>query len=116
MKKKNKISIILIILLITILAFSNIAFASITEKIHPLDPSNQTIKNAMNIIIGVFQVAAAGVGVIMLTVLGIKYVASSPNEKAEIKKHATVYIVGACMAFGASGLVTILQQFVKELI
>lgn len=68
----------------------------------------------MSIIIGIFEVVAAGVAMIMLVVLAIKYMASSPSEKAEIKKHAVVYIVGAVMAFGAVGVVEIIRTFVKD--
>lgn len=68
----------------------------------------------MSIIIGIFEVVAAGVAMIMLVVLAIKYMSSSPSEKAEIKKHAVVYIVGAVMAFGAVGVVEIIRTFVKD--
>ena len=44
----------------------------------------------MSIIIGIFEVVAAGVAMIMLVVLAIKYMASSPSEKAE-KKNSKTY-------------------------
>ena len=52
----------------------------------------------------------------MLIVLAIKYMSSAPNEKAEIKKHAAVYIVGAVMAFAAVGVVQIIKTFSEEIV
>lgn len=70
--------------------------------------------HAIGIIIGIFQVAAVGVASIMLVVIAIKYMSSSPSEKAEIKKHAVVYIVGAVMAYGSAGVIQILKAFVSD--
>ena len=63
------------------------------------------------IIIGVVQVIGVAVAVIMLIVLAIKYVSAAPNDKAEIKKHAVVYVVGAVVLFAASGILEIIKQF-----
>lgn len=74
------------------------------------------VENPMKVIIGIFQVVAVGIGSIMLVVLAIKYMTAAPGDKAEIKKHAVVYIVGACMAFASSGIVGIIQIFANEAI
>ena len=47
----------------------------------------------------------------MLIVLAIKYISAAPNDKAEIKKHAVVYIVGAIVLFAASALLGIVKNF-----
>lgn len=62
-------------------------------------------------ILGVVQVIGMAVAVIMLIVLAIKYISAAPNDKAEIKKHAVVYIVGAVILFAASGIVEIIKNF-----
>ena len=36
------------------------------------------------------------------------------GDKAEIKKHAVVYIVGAVVLFGATGLLGIIKNFTAE--
>ena len=113
-KKIFKITVALISILILSLTFSNSVFAGLTSRIKPNENATKSFKGAMEIIIGLFQVAAIGIASIMLIVLGIRYVSSAPNEKAEIKKHATVYLVGACIAFGASGLIQIFKGLVKE--
>lgn len=59
----------------------------------------------------VIQVIGIAVAVIMLMVLGIKYMVASAADRAEIKKHAIVYVVGAIIMFGAAGIVGIIKDF-----
>ena len=41
---------------------------------------------------------------------------SAPSDKAKIKQHATIYIVGACIAFAASGVVQIIKNFTTDIL
>lgn len=66
-------------------------------------------------ILNMVQVVAMFVAIIMLIVLAIKYISAAPNDKAEIKKHAVVYIVGAVVLFGATGILQIIKQFALNL-
>lgn len=95
------------------IVFSNIVQA--TNKINPNQDAVGGFTKPLQVIIGLFQITAVGLGAIMLIVLAIKYMTSAPGDKAEIKKHAVVYIVGACMAFGATGVVEIIKNFAEEL-
>lgn len=61
--------------------------------------------------LSVAQIIGTAVAVVMLIVLAIKYISAAPNDKAEIKKHAVVYIVGAIVLFAASGLLGIIKSF-----
>ena len=62
-------------------------------------------------ILGVVQVVGVAIAIIMLIVLAIKYISAAPNDKAEIKKHAVVYVVGAVVLFAASGIIGIIRGF-----
>ncbi len=113
MKKKmmNKIFLICVNIM---LIFSKSALA--IGNLETDDGAVSYVENPMKVIIGIFQVVAVGIGSIMLVVLAIKYMTAAPGDKAEIKKHAVVYIVGACMAFASSGIVGIIQIFANEAI
>ena len=50
------------------------------------------------------------VTVIILLVLGIKYMMGSASEKAEYKKTMIPYLVGAVLIFGASAITTVVVQ------
>lgn len=80
----------------------------------PLDEdANSTVMNAGGKILGLAQIVGVGVATIMLVVLAIKYMSSAPGDKAEIKKHAVVYVVGAILIYAASGVLAILQAFAE---
>ena len=51
------------------------------------------------------------IAIIMLIVLAIKYISAAPGDKAEIKKHAVVYVVGAVVLFAATGILQIIKKF-----
>lgn len=127
MKKQTAIKILAAMLTILMLAvcMSSTVFANDTNAngdflISPGDiKPTQTAasNNAQSIagqILGVVQVIAVAVAVIMLIVLAIKYISSAPNDKAEIKKNAIVYVVGAIILFGAAGLLQLIQTFAKD--
>ena len=46
---------------------------------------SETIKPVINAIIGTIQVAGTGIALIMVSVLGIKYMLAAPNDKADVK-------------------------------
>ena len=59
---------------------------------------------------GVFQVAGIIVATIMLIVLAIKYLTSSPQDKADVKKSAFIYVFGAILLYAASGVMGIIKS------
>lgn len=89
------------------------ANASLTKTFTQTDESgaSEAASNIIGMIINIAQVIGMGVAIIMLVVLAIKYIAASPDGKAEIKKNATIYIVGAVILFAASGILGIIRNF-----
>ena len=75
----------------------------------------KSVGKMANAILGIVQVVGMAVAVIMLVVLAIKYISAAPSDKAEIKKHAVVYIVGAVVLFGASGILQIVKNFATNI-
>ena len=120
--KKNTVKLVVAALSITflVIALSNIAFGvdfgSITPRsvITNASDSTGTSGSAYKIvgaILTIVQVIGVGVAIIMLIVLAIKYISAAPGDKADIKKHAVVYVVGAIVLFAASGLLGIIKNF-----
>lgn len=68
-------------------------------------------KNIAGAIITVTRVVTAGVAIIMISILAMKYMTAAPSEKADIKKHAIPYVVGAIIMFSVTGILGILQNF-----
>lgn len=113
-KRINKIIVAFLFMIMLFIFFANTTTIFATSGINPTTPANQTFSRAVKIIIGIFEVVAVGVGIVMLMALAIRYMSSAPSDKAEIKKHAVVYIVGAVMAFGATGIVELIKSFTEE--
>lgn len=67
--------------------------------------------NMAGAIISIAKVICAGVAIIMITVIAMKYMLAAPSEKADIKKHAVVYVVGAVVMFAATAILQIIQDF-----
>ena len=70
----------------------------------------QSVKGILQAGLVIAQVVGTGVAVIMLIVLAIKYLTASAADRAEIKKSAFVYVVGAVVLFAASGILGIISK------
>lgn len=117
-RKVIKVVSILLMVLMVVMTLSTAVFA--TEgldwdevKITAKDNSgaSTSFSNIIGAIINIVQVIGMGVAIIMLVVMAIKYISAAPSEKAEIKKSATVYIIGAIVLFAASGILGIIKNF-----
>ena len=72
---------------------------------------DDSMTNAIGAIITITRIIAVGVAIIMLLVLAMKYMSAAPGDKAEIKKSAVIYVVGAIVLFAVGGILTIIQNF-----
>ena len=121
MKKQTAIKILAAMLTILMLAVCMSSTVLATDYMNPdsIKPNDDTgaasqFQNVAGSILAIVQVIAVATAVIMLIVLAIKYISSAPNDKAEIKKNAIVYVVGAIILFGASGLLQLIKTFAQD--
>ena len=63
-----------------------------------------------NNIVTIIQVVGIVIAVIVLLVIGIKYMMGSASEKAEYKKTMIPYIVGAVLIFAGTSLVKVIYS------
>lgn len=116
---KNKTLKIIAVLFIAIALITlSTTIVRATTGFEPIEPkpagtAGEKVTNTAGQILTIVRIVGMAVAVIMLTILGIKYVAASPNEKADYKKGMTVYVVGAVLLFGASALLSVIQKFVE---
>ena len=59
------------------------------------------VSQLSNSVYSILQFIAVVVAVVMITILGIKYITGSVEMQADIKKTLVPYVIGAFMAFGA---------------
>lgn len=119
--KKNKKIIMLIITIFTI-AFMIVPIIS-KATIDPNDfqPGNPSqadvtkIANIANPIIGTIKVAGIVIAVIILTIIGIKFMTGSIEEKAEYKKVLPGYFIGAIMVVAISQFIAVIIDIVTNI-
>lgn len=117
MNKKTIFKILSIALMVVMVAMclGNVALADVDYKPDGSSSTTATkFQTILNIFLGLAQVIGIAIAVIMLIVLAIKYISAAPGDKAEIKKHAVIYIVGAVVLFAASGIIQIIKTFAKD--
>lgn len=116
MTKKVMRVVALLLATVLVVALAGSVFASGTElsqfdNIKDSSGAGSSVTNIIGAIINIAQIIGTGVAIIMLIVLAIKYISAAPGDKAEIKKHAVVYIVGAIVLFAATGILQIIKNF-----
>lgn len=75
--------------------------------------ASEKISKVITTMVVAVKVAAVAIAIIMLLVLAMKYMMAAPGEKAEIKKHAVVYVIGAVVLFGVTGILSLIEKFSK---
>ena len=120
MKKTSKLIVALLIILsivmISVSSFADDALTPGSFGTGTID-SNQTsiIKDMGGQIIGVVRTVGVLVAVVILLILGIKYMVGSAEEKADYKKSMIPYIVGAVLIFAASTIAGIVYDMASAL-
>ena len=115
MKRTVKImSIILlaVVVLSTVLTVTNYALVSPSEVGSAINDSigASEITSLGGKIIGALRIFGVVASVLILVVLGIKYMMASPEGKADYKSNMVPYIVGAVLIFGATQVASLVYN------
>lgn len=76
--------------------------------------SSQKLEEKAETILGVIQVVGIVVSVVMLMIIGIKYMMGSLEERAEYKETLKPYIIGAFLIFSGTTIPQIIYQIAKN--
>lgn len=113
MKVMQKSIKILILLCVVMLLFSTNIYAFSIIDFPGTAANNTDLDNAGNKIITVISTIGSIVSVVVLVVIGIKYMLGSVEEKAEYKRTLMPYAIGAGLVFAASTIAGIIYNMVK---
>ena len=104
MKIKKIISIILLAIVV-ISIFGTTVMATEPKGLKNVtgggNIGTDTINQAGKNIVSILQAVGVVLSVVMLIVIGIKYMMGSAEEKAEYKKSLMPYVIGAALIFAA---------------
>ena len=114
MNKKVVVKIVnMILIAMVIISISLNCFALTPGQITGSENVSGTsqITKLGNDIVGIFQVVGVVLAVVIIIVLGIKYMLGSAEEKSEYKKSMLPYVVGAALIFAGSIFANVIYQF-----
>ena len=116
--KVIKISVVLIAILLIVLVTTVDASAMIGQIEDNINMNTSAAKSATSFgqkIIGAIQVIGVGIAVIMLLYIAIKYMIAAPSEKAEYKKTAISFSIGAVILFASTALLEVIKKLMENL-
>ena len=113
MKKTVKImsTILLVIMLLT--SVSSVVFATDAKsalKSYDKATVDSNVMNFGNTIVPIVRAIGVIAAVVILMVVGIKYMMGSAEEKAEYKKTMPAYVIGAVLVFAASQVIAFIAE------
>ncbi len=114
-KKLIKIVSALVLIVMIISMVSTVFAVTDPKDLQGVTTGNSQINNIGKKIIGLVQTIGTITSVLILVVLGIKYMMGSAEEKAEYKKTMIPYLVGAVLIFAASNIASAIYSFANQI-
>lgn len=121
MKRKIKVFLIVILVIYQIFCINHVVFAVSGSDLAGLfDGKNgvgtadgeRLMTDVMSTVLSVIRIVAIGIAIIMITVLGIKYMSAAPSEKANIKNQLITFTVGAVVVVGTTSILGMIKDTV----
>lgn len=89
-------------------------FDSYTSEGTSFQIIDNTINRTGGIILTIVRIFSFCLGLLLLIIIGIKYMIAIPEVKAELKKSMPTYIIGVVILFAASGILQLVTYFVGD--
>ena len=102
--KLSKVLSIVAVTLMLVASVSNVALAINPASISGNVSGTEDVTALGSKVIGLIQTVGSVAAVLVLVILGVKYMMGSTEEKAEYKKTMMPYIIGAILVFAASNI------------
>lgn len=127
MKKTMKIMSVMMIAIMVLFTMTTMvsAWGGTQQNLDPVNMAknlhgvatnaSNSVTSIGNQIIGIITTVGVVVAVVILLVLGIKYMMGSASEKAEYKKTMIPYLVGAVLIFAASAITKVVVDLTSNL-
>ena len=119
--KLVKLIIAILIAIILFFVFSQNTFSlsyDISTKFADVQVDKSNANNTISVIFGkainFLQIVGAGIAIIMLVVIGIRWMSAAPSGKAQVAKTSRYYIMGAVFIFAAIALLQLIKNFTNS--
>lgn len=120
MNKNMIIKIIaLLCALLCIVSMINVSSAVTGDDIQNFKGSSgaegsEAVKKIVGMVLDVVRLVGAAVAVVMLMTVAAKYMIASSGDRADIKKYALNYVIGAIILFAASSILKMIKDTIVE--
>ena len=113
--KRNIIRIAFcLIIILSIICITTVSATSIIGELdsnkNNMTDAGKTVGETGKTIVAAIKIIGTGIAILMLLYIAIKYMTVAPSEKAEFKKTAVVYAIGAVVLFAAPRLVELVMD------
>ena len=115
MNRKKIFKIIMIIMQVVLLIFTfNNTVLAVSSYYQIYDNSYNPFYGTITKIVGILQAVGMSVAVIMLAIIGIRFLIASPEGKAELKQQLFPYFIGCILLFGGAWLLSLVAKVAGE--
>jgi len=110
---KKSVVIILMLVLMIVFASNTVVALNVNQytNIYENSSEEEGLRNIGGKVLGIVQVLGTIVSIAMFIVMGMKYMFTSVEEKAEMKKKMFPFLIGAILLFGGTGILTIIANW-----
>lgn len=125
MKKIIKITKVLFVIITCMMAFnfitcqvfanSNFNLNAFDNEITEADGMRNLVNDTAATAISIMRIVCVTIAIVILLTISMKYMMSAPGDRADIKKHAVHYVIGAFILFGVTGILGILNNFAEQI-
>lgn len=112
---KRKLITFLVVIVIAMLLIPSSIYAKMDTSINISASAAQSSQTITRRVLGTMQVIGSAISVIALIIIGIRYMVSSTEEKANMKGVIGYYVAGAVLVFATSNIVGFAYQVISSL-
>ena len=113
-KKSIKVISVLVLAVMMLITLGNVAMAVTIPPVTGDVAESADLNDTIGKVLGVIQWAGIIIAVIIAMFVGIKFITSSPEGKAEVKKTALFYVGGIVLLLAASTIVRVIANSIKS--
>ena len=82
-----------------------------SENIDVENDTTQKVSKIVGTLAIAIRIIGSAVAIVMLLAVAMKYMLAAPGDKADIKKSATIYVVGAIILFATTNILGLIYKF-----
>lgn len=111
MKKVLKITLVTMFIILMISFFTISYGFNVKDLTGTTSNQSNVLENAGNSVFKMITTVGIVISVVVLIILGIRYMIGSVEERADYKKTLVPYLIGAALVFAASTIAQIIYDF-----